>query len=141
MGTTEIFDHTADVGFRIRGATLDDLFATAAEAMFDYIVANRGEVRDELADQFSLQAESTLDLLAAWLDELLFQSETRHILYGEFTIAVAPDGRSLTATARGEPIDGLRHILDHEVKAVTRHGFMLEPDGNLGWVAEMILDI
>ena len=140
MGSTEIFDHTADVGFRIRGASLDDLFATAAEAMFDYIVANRGEVRDSFAEPIHLQAESSLDLLAAWLDELLFRSETRHILYGKFTIQVAPNGLSLTATARGEAIDRDRHILDHEVKAVTRHGFMLDPDGT-GWVAEMILDI
>ena len=141
MGTTEIFDHTADVGFVIRGATLDDLFITAAEAMFDYIVANRIEVCGALVDPIRLQAESTLDLLAAWLDELLFRSETRHILYGEFSLQVAPDGLSLTAIAHGEPIDRDRHILDHEVKAVTRHGFKLGPDGARGWVAEMILDI
>lgn len=141
MGTTEIFDHTADVGFRIRGASLADLFATAAEAMFDYIVANRAEVGNGLADSLSLQADSTTDLLAAWLDELLFRSETRHILYSRFAIAIGDDGRSLEATAFGEPIDRDRHILDHEVKAVTRHGFFVSPRSDGGWVAEMILDI
>ena len=135
MGTTEIFDHTADVGFRIHGDSLNDLFATAAEAMFDYIVANRDEVDVAFTHPIRLQAESSLDLLAAWLDELLFLSETRHILYGRFSIQVAPDGRSLAATASGEPIDRDRHILDHEVKAVTRHGFILESDGLGGWVA------
>lgn len=140
MGTTEIFDHTADVGFRIGGTTLDDLFATAAAAMFDYIVANRAAVRATTADRIDLQADSTAELLAGWLDELLFRSETRHWLYAQFDVRVAADGLSLTASVLGEPIDRDRHILDHEVKAVTRHGFFLEPDGS-GWKAEMILDI
>ena len=34
----ETFDHTADLGLRIRAATLDELFAEAAEAMFEVIV-------------------------------------------------------------------------------------------------------
>ena len=39
-----------------------------------------------------------------------------------------------------EAIDRDRHVLDHEVKAVTRHGLSLT--GQAGaWVAEMILDI
>ena len=140
MGTTEIFDHTADVGMRIRGDSLDDLFATAAEAMFDYIVANRVEVRSATGDRLELQADSAAELLATWLDELLFRSETRHWLYARFDVQVNPDGLSLLATAWGEAMDRDRHILDHEVKAVTRHGFTLNADGS-GWVAEMILDI
>ena len=140
MGEVEIFDHTADVGFRIRGRTLDDLFTTAAGAMFDYIVANRPEVRATTAEAVDLHAESSTDLLAAWLDELLFRSETRHFLYGRFEVRVAGDGRSLTATVTGEAIDRERHVLDHEVKAVTRHGFMLV-EADDGWLAEMILDI
>ena len=140
MGTAETFDHTADVGLRIRGDSLADLFATAAGAMFDYIVANRAAVREVLADPLDLRADSPGDLLAAWLDELLFRSETRHLLYGWFDVRVAGDGRCLEATALGEPIDRDRHVLDHEVKAVTRHGFLLRPDAD-GWLAEMILDI
>jgi SHS2 domain-containing protein len=40
----------------------------------------------------------------------------------------------------GEPIDTSRHVLDHEVKSVTRHGLVLRSDPD-GWVAELILDI
>lgn len=140
MGTAEVFDHTADVGLRIRGDSLDDLFATAAGAMFDYIVANRDEVRDEVVDRLGLRAESPADLLLAWLDELLFRSETRHLLFGRFDVRISPDSLTLEATAHGEPIDRDRHVLDHEVKAVTRHEFKLERDGP-GWLAELILDI
>jgi len=140
VGTIETFDHTADVGLRVRGADLDDLFRTAAEGLFDYVVSNRGEVRLDEIEKVSLREDSTVDLLAAWLSELIFRSETHHRLYAAFEVHVGEDGLRLDATARGEAIDRDRHILDHEVKAVTRHGLSLVREGD-GWVAEMILDI
>ena len=50
------------------------------------------------------------------------------------------DGLSLRGEVGGEPIDRERHVLDHEVKAVTHHGLDLRREGG-GWVAEVILDI
>ncbi len=140
MGTVETFDHTADVGLRIRGDDLDDLFRTAAEGVIDYIVVNRDAVRVEAQESVSLDAESTLDLLVAWLNELIFRSETRHRLYSHFDVRVAADCLHLHAEIGGESIDHDRHILDHEVKAVTHHGLSLTREGE-GWLAELILDI
>ena len=140
MGTIETFDHTADVGLRVRGDDLDDLFRTAAEGLFDYVVANRGEVRREDVEKVSLREDAAVDLLVAWLSELIFRSETLHRVYRDFDVRVEDDGLRLDATAYGEAIDRDRHILDHEVKAVTRHGLSLVREGE-GWVAEMILDI
>lgn len=140
MGTVETFDHTADVGLRVTGADLDDLFRTAAEGMFDYIVVNRGDVNALLEEEIILQADTPADLLLDWLNELIFHSETKHRLFRAFDVRVAADGKSLRANVRGETIDPSRHILDHEVKAVTRHALDLhEADG--AWMAEMILDI
>lgn len=140
MGSIEHFEHTADVGLRVRGDDLDDLFRTAAEGVLDYVVANRGAVRLDETESFALQAESTEDLLAEWLNELIFRLETSHRLYGRFDVRIGEEGRSLEATIAGEPINRDRHVLDHEVKAVTQHGFRVrrEPDG---WLAEFILDI
>jgi SHS2 domain-containing protein len=140
MGTIEVFDHTADVGLRIRSRDRDDLFGTAAEGLFDYIVANRAEVLDALTESVRLEAETEEELLAVWLNELIFRCETRHILYARFDVRVAEHGLALDAEIAGEPIDRDRHILDHEVKAVTRHGLSLAREGD-GWMAEVILDI
>ena len=140
MGTIETFDHTADVGLRIRGSDLDDLFRTAAEGVFDYIVANRPEVRDAESESVALGADSPAELLVAWLSELIFRCETRHRVYTRFDVRVADDGRSLEGQIGGEPIDRDRHVLDHEVKAVTHHGLSIEREG-VDWVAELILDI
>ncbi len=140
MGTSETFEHTADLGLRVRGADLNDLFRTAAEGLFDTIVANREAVQAVDTETFDIQADDPAALLVAWLSELIFRVETRHRLYGGIDVHVADDGRSLRATIVGEPIDRDRHLLDHEVKAVTHHGLILEREGP-GWQAELILDI
>jgi SHS2 domain-containing protein len=140
MGRIETFDHTADVGLRIVGTDLDDLFRTAAEGLFDYIVVNRAEVHPNVTESVVLHALSTADLLIDWLSELIFRSETSHRLYSQFHVHISDNGLNLNAEIKGEPIDHDRHVLDHEVKAVTRHGATLHHDGD-EWHAELILDI
>ncbi len=140
LGSIEIFDHTADVGLKVRGNDLNDLFRTAAQGVFDYIVVNRHDVRIERRDALSLEADSPSELLTTWLNDLIYRFETEHRLFVEYDVTVAEDGRSLRAEIGGEPIDHDRHILDHEVKAVTHHGLALDRVGE-EWVAEMILDI
>src|SRR5262245_33740299 len=38
IGMHEVFEHTADLGLRIRAANLNDLFVEAAQALFETIV-------------------------------------------------------------------------------------------------------
>jgi SHS2 domain-containing protein len=140
MGRVETFDHTADLGLRIKGDDLPDLFRTAAAGLFDVIMANRDSVQVAEAEPVSLEADSTADLLLDWLNELIFRCETRHRLYGRFDITLDESGRRLDGTIGGEPIDRGRHLLDHEVKAATRHGLCLQTEDG-GWSAEVILDI
>ena len=140
MGTVETFDHTADVGLRVTGADLDDLFRTAAGGVLDTIIVNRAAVRDAEREAFDLHADEPAELLVVWLNELIFRCETRHRVYARFDVHVADDGRSLHAEIAGEPLDPARHEPDHEVKAVTRHGLALARNAN-GWEAELILDI
>jgi len=140
MGHVETFDHTADLGLRIKGDDLADLFRTAAVGLFDVIVANRDQIQVVETEPVSLEAESTEDLLVGWLNELIFRSETQHRLYGRFDVDVDDLGHRLDGTIGGEAIDRGRHLLDHEVKAATRHGLSLRPE-NGGWAAEVILDI
>jgi SHS2 domain-containing protein len=140
MGRSETFEHTADLGLRVFATDLPDLFRTAGEALFDVIVANRADVQVVATDQLALSAETTEDLLFGWLNELIFLSETRHWLYNQFDVSLDASGCQLQATIGGEPIDRARHVLDHEVKAATRHGLKLRR-ANGGWVAEVIVDI
>jgi protein archease len=140
MGQAHTFEHTADLGLRIEAGTLEDLFETAARGLFQIIVANLDAVRALDPQEIVLEAETTADLLVSWLNELIFRSETQHAVFSHFAVRVGGDGRRLEASIAGEMIDVARHILDHEVKAVTLHGLRLEQVGDR-WSAEVILDI
>jgi SHS2 domain-containing protein len=140
MGRSETFEHTADLGLRVFASDLPDLFRAAGEGLFDVIVANRGDVRVVTSESVWLSAESAEELLFKWFNELIFLSETQHRLYTRFDVVVDATGCQLDATIGGESIDRGRHVLDHEVKAATRHGLSLRAEQG-GWVAEMILDI
>jgi SHS2 domain-containing protein len=134
----EIFEHTADVGIRVRAHDLNTLFAEAGRALFSVIVENLEEVRAQDTVAMEIRGQKTDFLLLDWLCELLFAFESRGLLLARFSVNV--DDQGLTGTAEGEPLDRSRHHLEHEVKAVTYHGLRVERTDE-GWLAEVILDI
>ena len=134
----ETFDHTADVGLRIRAADLNTLFADAAQAMFSVMAGDLGAVRPTEEVCITLGADDLDALFRDWLGELLYTFHVRKLVFSDFTVAVCE--RGLQGTARGEPIDEARHKLDVEIKAVTWHGLKVERTSD-GWLAEVIVDI
>lgn len=134
----EVFEHTADLGLRIRAETLQGLFEEAARALFSAIVVNYAAVRPVEAMTFEIEGAQPDDLLRDWLAELLFTFHARHLLLAQFKVRL--DQTGLTATARGELLDPSRHEIDAELKAVTYHGLKVEKDDD-GWLAEVIVDI
>jgi len=134
----ETFDHTADVGLRIRAADLDTLFADAARAMFSVMAGNLEAVRPVEEVRITLEADDLDALLRNWLGELLYTFHVRKLVFSDFTVSIGESG--LQGTARGEPMDVARHELDVEIKAVTWHGLKVERTSE-GWLAEVIVDI
>ena len=136
--TFETFEHTADIGLRIRAESLDELFAEAGRAFFSLIVANPAAIRPIQQVEFELAGSQRDDLLFDWLAELLYCFATRRLLLAEFDVCVRDDG--LSARARGEPLDRQRHELDLEVKAITYHELKVQQAAD-AWLAEVIVDI
>jgi SHS2 domain-containing protein len=134
----EVFEHTADLGIRVRAHDLNTLFAEAGRALFSVIVENLEDVRPTDTVHVELKGQETDFLLLDWLCELLFTFESRRLLLTRFSVTVGD--RGLTGTATGERLDHSRHRLEHEVKAVTYHGLRVERSEE-GWLAEVILDI
>ena len=136
----EFFEHTADVGAVVRGATLPRLFENAARAMFD-LICDRRTVRPRRAVRIVVRGESLEDLLVRWLSELLFRLETQGLLFTSF--AVERVDRTLLlarGVARGETIDRSRHALRHEIKAVTYHQIRLIR-GRSAWRVRIVFDV
>ncbi len=134
----ELFEHTADLGLRVRAADLNTLFAEAAECLFSAVLEDVGAVRPTQPVTVELAGMNREFLLFDWLRDLLLKCDEDHLVFGKFEVRVRDDG--LTGTAWGEPLDPARHMLAHEVKAITYHELKVVPDGD-GWLAEVIVDI
>jgi SHS2 domain-containing protein len=134
----EFFEHTADIGVRVRGATLPDLFVNAARAMYEAL-GELAKTENGKLTELRLEATSLEDLLHDWLAELLFEVEANHMLYDEMQVEVLPG--KLAAELRGGEIDFGRSHTNEEIKAVTYHQLRVEqlPDGS--WQATVIFDV
>lgn len=134
----ETFDHTADVGLRIRAADLTSLFEEAGRGLFSLLVDNLDEVQP--VEEFTLDiAGGQRDyLLFDWLNELLYRFETQRVAFSRFEVNLDENG--IHAKLFGESVDSERHKLAHEVKAITYHQLTVEQTSD-DWLAEVIVDI
>jgi SHS2 domain-containing protein len=134
----ELFDHTADIGLRIRAKDLESLFAEAGTALFSAMILNLDQVKPVKEVQFKVKGSDFEELLHDWLAELLFTFHAARMVFCDFTVKFHEDG--ITAIGRGEPFDFLRHDIDSEIKAITWHELKIEHVED-GLLAEVIVDI
>jgi len=134
----ELFEHTADLGLRVIAADLDTLFAEAALAMFSMIVEDVSTIEPKLEVAVEIAGDDREYLLFDWLRELLRRHDQDRVLFGKFAVRFTAAG--LSGRAWGEPIDPARHVLTHEVKAITYHELKIVPHDD-GLMAEVIVDI
>jgi SHS2 domain-containing protein len=131
-------DHTADIGLRIFGKSLPDLFANAGYALCDTL-SDLSQVNPVKKETFSLQRDSVEELLVEWMGVLLFSFETENLLFKNFCI-ISIDNHTLTAEAGGDIFNNDIHTIKNVIKAVTYHQLKIEETNGL-WQAEVILDI
>lgn len=133
-----LIDHTADLGMEVRGRNLDDLFIQAAWSFFD-IMIEAGHIDLKRKKEIHVEAPDQEALMVAWLDELLFQFEARHLVFGKFQIQ-SINKNSLQASAWGEAFNPDKHSFKTAVKAVTYHQLRLWKEKGI-WRARVIFDI
>jgi len=134
----EILEHTADVGFRARGATAVELFQHAADA-FLFIACDRAEAHERETLPVVVDGDDLPSLLVNFLEEILFLFDA-----GRFaTVRVSVDeitGSLIRARLHGEPRDPARHPWRLIVKAVTYHGLEVGEHGGR-WEARVFMDV
>lgn len=136
----EIIDTTADIGVRVKGKTLEELFSNSALAMFD-IISDIKRVEPKGEYRIDLETHDLGMLLVDFLNQLLFLRDTDNVLFGRISVeSVEKNGDMyrLLATASGEEFDAKRHVVGKDVKAATHH--MLAIDQKAG-AATIIFDI
>ncbi|NBV45938.1 MAG: archease [Planctomycetia bacterium] len=136
----EIVEHTADLGLRVTAPTLELLMADAACGLFEVIAGDLSQIQpqSDRAERFHVAGTDPMWLLFDWISELHAAFELRRMLFCSFDVTI--DAAGLHATAYGEPYDPVRHLLAHEIKAITQHELSVVETA-VGWEATLIVDI
>jgi SHS2 domain-containing protein len=138
MKPYKTFDHTADLGLLVTGETEGDLYANAAFAVFDTIT-DLGRVEALEIRRIHAEGDSPEDLLVNFLREILYLYNGERWLLKEIRVIQVKDN-ALEAEACGEPLDGRKHEVCKEIKAVTYHQARVGQTAD-GWEARVIFDV
>jgi len=133
----EIVDHTADVGIRAYGSSINQAFANAAKALFS-LITELDNVDEVIYRDIELVAPDQESLLVEWLNELIYIFDAENIIFKRFNITQLNNTR-LKARSYGEKVDSSKHKLKIGVKAATYH--MLKVDKTNGCQVQVLFDI
>jgi tRNA nucleotidyltransferase (CCA-adding enzyme) len=137
-GRWEHFPHGADLGVRGFGPTREAAFEQAALALVA-AAADLGEIEPQAEIEIRCTGPDDELLLVNWLNAVLYEMATRHMVFGRFELK--RDGDGLAARAWGERLDRSRHRLGTEVKGATMTGLKVRRDPSGEWTAETVVDV
>ena len=131
----EILEHTADVGVRSWGLSIEETFRQATLGLLDIVGAWKPGAGSP--ETIEVEARDLGGLLVDWLGEVLYLQEVRDVVVSAVTVDEVGDG-----TARGsiELVERPVEIEGTAVKALTYHQLSVEQSAG-GWVATVFLDI
>lgn len=135
----EHFEHGADVGVRGVGRTVAEAFEQAAVAV-TAVLCDPSVVRPDVVVAIRCANSDRDILLTDWLNAVVYEMATRHMIFSRFHVEIAEDG-ALSGTAAGEAVDVARHAPAVEVKGatLTELGVKQREDGL--WLAQCVVDV
>lgn len=134
----EHFPHQADMGIRGVGPTREAAFGQAALAM-TAIVTDPEKVAADIAVTISCEAPDDELLLVDWLNALILEMASRHMLFSRFEVNL--EGRNLNASAWGEAVDPERHQPAVEIKGATYTELKVAQRDHGEWLAQCVVDV
>ncbi len=136
MKNYEVIDVSGDVGLRVQGVNLQELFANAACGMSE-LITDTARIPESEQKEVNLESDTTEGLLVLWLNELIFLFDTYDFTGRKFNVMLR--GTTLTAKISGgffNPAVNEKRLL---LKAATYHKLSLKK--NSFWEATIIFDI
>jgi len=133
-----LIDHTADFGIHVSGTNSKDLFANAAQALFD-VITDIDSLTGQDSCHLEVSGEDWSDLMVNWLREILYLWNGKERLVKSVNIT-ALSANKLSAKVVFDPYDPDRHTVKTEIKAVTYHQIQVKRTPS-GWSARIIFDI
>ena len=133
----EQVDISGDVGIKVWGQDLEELFENAAIGMSE-LITNVSAVPESESREVHVVADSDEDLLVQWLNELVFLFDTYNYIGKSFSLSII--NNKLKAEISGgtfDPSTGESRLL---IKAATYHDLSLTKT-TTHWEATVIFDI
>lgn len=134
----EHFYHEADIGVRGVGVTIEQAFEQTALAMMA-VITDLELIKAEQFIEVNCQGEDVELLLVDWLNELVYEMATRHILFSRFDINIKD--HHLNAKAWGEQVDIKRHHPAVEIKGATYTELVVKQLDDHRWLAQCVVDV
>jgi len=138
----ELIEHTADIGLRVFGKNMKELFVNAALGMFSIIAEEKSEQlkKQRIAPQpIVVSADNYEELLVGWLSELLTLFDITKCVFVAFEIQQLTK-KKLKAVAFKNPAGITKYLINTEIKAVTYHQLKIHYH-NKNLAAEIIFDV
>ena len=133
----EQVDISGDVGIKVWGQNLEELFENAAMGMSD-LITDVSAVPESESREVHVVAESNEDLLVQWLNELVFIFDTYNYVGKSFSLSII--NKKLKAEISGGTFDPSTSESRLLIKAATYHDLSLSKT-NTHWEAIIIFDI
>ena len=133
----ELLPHDADIGVRGYGRNPAEAFEQAGVAL-SAVISDPDNIQPIDCVEINCRAPDIELLFADWLNALVYEMSTRHMLFSRFEVEIH-NGR-LTGTAWGEPVDIERHRPRVEVKGATYTDLHVEETAQ-GWKAQCVVDV
>ena len=134
----EHFSHQDDIGVRGIGKTPSEAFAQAACAL-TAVITDPCSVTPRTVVSFTISAEDLDSLFFDFLNGLISEMDTHHMLFSRFDLSI--EGTTLQATLYGEPVDPSKHHPSAEVKAATYYELLVHRRPNGSWCAQCVVDV
>ncbi len=138
MKDFETIDISGDVGLKIYGDSLENLFINAAIGLYSLITeTSHLEIKKTIT--IKTNGDNRESLLIAFLNELIFHFDTSGFMGKEIKIDKVTDN-AVEAIISGEDFDPKRHEGKLLLKAATYHDISVKESGGT-WTASVIFDI
>ncbi|ENN95869.1 hypothetical protein J422_05464 [Methanocaldococcus villosus KIN24-T80] len=135
----DYFETTADIGVIAKGKSLEEAFREAAKGLYN-IMVDIDKVNKSEVVEIEVEGEDLEELLYNFLNELLFYTDTKNIVFSDFDICIRKNNKYyLNCKAYGEKIKR-EHNIKEEVKAVTYHKMEIKKDSD-GYKIRYIVDL
>jgi len=132
----EIVPHTADVGLRVEGTTLEELFNAALQGMSQIIASGTCELKNDVQIDVSLSSNDATSLLIDFLSDILTQSHVKKVVFCRVEFKILHE-KELCARVYGVNV---KHF-DEDIKAVTYHEADVCKNKLGNWETMIIFDI